>query len=391
MKRPSQKNQIRSTTKSLRRLCSIQLPLLFAMLGTLPLILERAELHAQPIYVATQEGDSVPIPHPDDSAHLWVKIQDSSYVYLQWPSGDSIASNDVSAAYSFEMAYDSAFVISYDFAECRRNSGRLKLRNWLDNRMVNANARLLNFNSGTDTFTLHTGDTLSFYRNLFWKDLLTGEQDTANYYALDSLDYTVELVRVSDSVRIATLDTIGILSNIVVGPPLIHGTHPLMTTVQYVVPASSDGVKAFIRILLFHRGNGAHWFTRMDHITIGLSARLNDSDWQHFMHLFNPQAPKIAIDQLITANSGNSDSSPMLNVVVTSGKFVITFDRESNAGRTLVCVFDASGRQLYSPYVTAGLAGSAQTEFSYPTAGVYFIALYHNGRLVRVQKMIGRE
>lgn len=347
-------------------------------------------LEAQPIYIATQNGDSVPIPHPDDSAHLWVKIQDSTYVYLrQGGSSFVIPAYDVAAAYTFEMLYDSTFLISYDFSECRYNRQRWRLRNWKNKRVVNANARLLSFNSGTDPLTLRAGDTLSFYRELTWHNLATGEQDTANYYALDSLDYTVELVRLSDSTRVATLDTIGILANQTPGPPRIHGTHPLMATVPYVVPASLDGVRAFLRVLVFHRGPGLHWFSRRDHVTMGLSRWMNDPNWQDFLNVFNPLAPKTAIDELAAGETGAAPV-PMLDVTAEPGQLIMTFDCSPTAGRTLVSVFDAAGRQLYSPYVTTGVAGSARAGYRYPSSGPYFVALYHDGRLARVRKIIVR-
>lgn len=349
-------------------------------------------LSAQPIYLQGRDGDSISIPHPADSANLWVMIEDSTYVYLrQGGSSFVIPADDVSAAYSFDMIYDSTFLISYDFAECRRNGERLTLRHWKDRRVVNANARLLSFNSTTDTFTCRVGDTLSFFRELYWKDLVTGEQDTANYYALDSLDYAVELVRLSDSTRVATVDTIGILANTTMGPPRIHGTHPLMAVVRYVVPTSLDGVKTFLRLLVLHRGSGTYWFTRTDHVTMGLSRQLNDSNWQHFLNVFNPAAPKTAIEQLETAHPTSSHSESTIQAVSNGGgRYSITFDCDPNGGRTLVGIFDAAGRQVYTPYVTVGAGGRARAEYLFGSPGAYFIALFHGDRLVGVRKVFSR-
>lgn len=176
----------------------------------------------------------------------------------------------------------------------------MKLRHWAKGRVVNANARLLSFNSTTVPFTCHAGDTLSFYRELYWKNLVTGESDTAGYYSPDSLDYAIELVRLSDSARVATLDSVGILANTTPGPPRIHGGRPLLATVRYVVPPALEGTEAFMRVLVFHRGEGPYWFTRTDRVTIGYSAHATHPDWlpywEHFLTVFNPTAPKTSVE-----------------------------------------------------------------------------------------------
>lgn len=343
--------------------------------------------NAQPIFTYGEDSTLVPIPHPDDSAHLWLRIQDSQYVYLVSARGNLRPARSIAAAYTFDMVYDSTFLVSYDFTECLKNGRHLTLKNWKKGRKVNASARLLSFNSATDTFTCRTGDTLSFYRDLYWKELASGRQDTANYYALDSLDYTVELVRLSDSARVAILDTIGILANTTMGPPRIHGMHPLMATVRYIVPQSLDGATAFIRVLVFHRGGGPHWFARTDDITFGLSNLAANPDWRVFVDLFNPLVPKISAERLTEA-AVDPSRAPRLDVVSGAGRFLMTFDCAPNSGQTLISVFDASGQQLYTPYVTTGMAGSAHAGYSYPVPGAYFIALYHDGRPVRVRKVI---
>ncbi len=337
------------------------------------------------IFVATGPSDSVMLPYPQDDPNVWALIQDSTYVYLR-QGGDPIPAEWASAAFSFDMVSDSIFLTTYEFTECSHNGARIPLRHWKDRRVANANAVLLSFNSTTDTFTVHGGDTISFYRELYWKNLMTGEQDTAAYMALDSLDYAVELVRLSDSSRVALVDSIGLLANPTEAPPRIHGMYPLMACPRYVVDQTLNGTAVFLRLLVYHRGGGPYWFTRTDHITLGASQRLAEPMWQDFATVFQPAFARLTAPQLRGASSHPAGGQPYLGVVGSpSGELNITFDNEPAAGRTVVAVFDESGRHLYSPWITTGITGRSRAAYRTDGAGIYFVALLHNGRLVALR------
>lgn len=330
------------------------------------------------------------IPSIHERPDLWVLLQDSSAMYLVSEDGhDTTNANDVTPSYTFAMDYDSLGHINYTLTEWRRNGTPLVLPTWIDGRRVNASATLLSCNSTTETFTPAAGDTLSFYRELIWKDPTTSLQDTNNYYALDSLDFAMELLRASDSARVALLDSIGILPNATPGRPRIHGAQPLMSIIRYVVPPELAGTPAFMRMLLYHRGPGPYWFTRRDGITLSWSHRLSDSSFQYYLELFG-RGSLLYKQQTLEDLAVPTPSTPRLEVAFTTAgprQAAITFDSAPD-GATALGVYDVSGHALFYPYSTPASSGTVSVGYVFPGAGSYFVGLLHGGRLVATRKII---
>jgi hypothetical protein len=269
------------------------------------------------------------------------------------------------------------------------NGERIKLAKWINDRTVNANAALLSYNSTTDTFNCHAGDTLSFYREARWRDPRTGWSDTNSYYARDSLDYAVELVRLSDSTRITLLDSIGMLPSLTPSRPVVHGMHPLMALVHYVIPSSLEGTEAFIRVRVYHRGDGEYWFTRHDWFNVALSARLQDSVWNRFIHLFSPGAPKIVTHMAEESVRAEDNSNLVVTNVAGSPRDIrIAFDGASDGGGTAIVIYDALGEALFIPYMTPGSVSSANASYHFDQPGVYFVGLLHGNHITAFKKVI---
>ncbi|HVZ40910.1 MAG TPA: hypothetical protein VHI13_16640 [Candidatus Kapabacteria bacterium] len=338
---------------------------------------------------AQAQGDSlVMIPSPDVRPDLWVMLQDSARVYLV-VDHDTMDAHGVAPSYMFSMHYDSIETIQYLLTEWRRNQTNLRLPSWIDSRVVNASATMLSFNTTTDTFTCATGDTLSFYRELWWYESMTSDQDTNNYYALDSLDYAMELVRDSDSLRAALIDSIGILPNDHPDRPRIHGTRPLIALVQYQVPAELNGVKTFMRLLLYHRGTGKYWFTRSDHYTMGASNRLQESSSRYYLDLFG-QGSTLYRTQLLETLGTRGPESPHLDVAVSVSQpshATISFASAPDGGATSIAIYDMNGRALFYPFSTPGSSGMQSVEYDFPQGGSYFVGLLHDGRLVAARRI----
>ena len=180
-------------------------------------------------------------------------------------------------AFRYAALDGSSSRISYTISGRRANQTVLRLPDWTCGQSIYAMDSSHSYNSTTETFTCSAGDTLSFYRELEWQNPMTSLQDTNNNVALDSLDFTVELVRTPDSARIALIDSIGILPNAQPDRPRIHGMRPLMALVKYIVPPELNGARAFMRMLLYHRGTGNFWFTRYDEIKPGEPMHQPDS------------------------------------------------------------------------------------------------------------------
>lgn len=324
------------------------------------------------------------IPSPQQRPDLWVMHQDSTYSYLVQGS-DTLAPDDYSPSYEYEMAYDSCHVM-YTFTECKRNGHRLTLLHWQQNRIAHAAARILSFNSRSADFPLVAGDTISFFRDTRWSDLRR-RQTTTNFQSLDSLDFAVELVRASDSARIALLDSMGYLPRFQPGPPVLHGTRPMMALGSYVVPTSIAGGDAFVRVLMYPRGSGAYHFMRRDGITIAMSEMLNHPGAtayiNSFSNFFNKRSP---------ADLAAVETAGSLKVDIAGDEARIIFRTAPNGERTAIVVYDATGAPVFSPYATTLADGEEQAViYRFPSPGLYIVGLLHDWRLVGSRKIIITE
>lgn len=354
-------------------------------------------LWTAPPAMAQESGDN-PAENPELwSPHvrpeLWENIQDSVYRLRVLPRNDTITLSGAdtvprgwfSASYEYTMVYDPACRAHFLLTEWKRNGARLRLPNWQSRRIVHSHADILGFNSRTDVFPLVAGDTLSFCREFEWANPVTNRQDTNNYFAADTLDFAVELVRRSDSTRIALLDSMGVLANTAPAAPVIYGMRPLIAKVSYVVPSSIAGDSAFMRLRLYARGSGQYHFVRRDGVTIGFSQSLNDPRTLNYLAIFGKVFTKTTVNGLEAA-----PQSPARLTVTAGGaarEITVAFSCAPDGGETAVAVYDITGRLIFSPYTSPASSGERTLVHRIPGGGVYFVALYHNGKLVRTQKV----
>ncbi len=199
---------------------------------------------------------------------------------------DTIQGWEIRPGFGFEMHYDSGHTM-YRATEFFLNGTRLWLYGWCEGKTIrDLGESALADSTRTIAFTVHTGDSIVFYRELAWFSPITLEQTPTNYYALDSLDYSVELVKVSTGVRRALLDSIGVTRRIPSGAPTIHGPRPIIAHVLYIVPAALNNDTVFIRVRPTARGGGLYNFVRTDRWGFRLTERLSSSVWQQYI-LYN--------------------------------------------------------------------------------------------------------
>jgi hypothetical protein len=324
--------------------------------------------------------------HPE----LYVQLGDSIWICRVHNSGrDTVDAEDIVQNYVFQMLNDSTSLTEYRFGETRRNGHRIPLDKWdLNSRRTTA-AAVLSYNSRTVPFVIHGGDSLSFYRELYWYNPLFNRQLSNEYYSRDTLTYAVELVEPSTETRLALLDSIGIMPNLTPATPIVHGARPIMAKVNYVVPARLDGDTAIMRVVLRNRGDGDYWFDRQDKIQIGMSRQLSVPEWQHYLSawglLLNP--PELGKSELERTTS--SSDSVILNVAIVPGTHDahITFSTAPNGATTSVVVYDARGRSLFDPYSSRATTTTADAFYHFEQSGLYIIGLIHDGGLVRTQKI----
>lgn len=312
---------------------------------------------------------------------MWVTLQDTLHLY-RMIAGDTVPPEKYSAAYSFEMVYDSVCHVNYLFTECRKNRDLLKLLHWQYNRLVHADARYLTYNSRTAAFTASAGDTISFFRELRWYHPFTQYQDTSNYFALDTLEFMAYLVNARTGAPLIRLDSIGAMPRLTVGPPAIYGMRPLMAVARTILPASFTTDSVFIGITVRAEGSGAHQFSRLDHITIGVSERLNDPFYIEYLRIFSGLYAKRNATTLTGTGGGLS-----VRQAGGSPREIIITVVDRPAGPVNISVHDAAGELVFTPYSSPAGDEPIAAHYRFDRAGAYFFVLGSGDRVLGVEKI----
>jgi hypothetical protein len=329
-------------------------------------------------------------PSRFDRPDLYVMLGDSLWLCRVTHRGrDTVDPDEFTQTYIFRMYNDSTSLTEYKFGETRRNGHRIELDKWSYNSTRTTASAVLSYNSRTMRFPIHGGDTLSFYRELYWYNPLMNRQLSNEYRSLDTLTYAVELVRPSTETRLALLDSIGIMPNPTPATPVVHGSRPIMAKVEYVVPSSFGTDTVIMRVIVRDRGEGDYWFDRSDQVAISLSKAILQPQWQQYLAawgllLWGPQVAKSDLGQATAP--GNS---AMLNIAVVPGTrdTRITFSTSPNGAPTSVVIYDALGRAVFYPYSSRAVAPTVETYYRAEQSGIYFVGLIHDGRLVRTEKI----
>lgn len=335
---------------------------------------------------AQVEYGSSALPLIDSVPGLYVDVQDG-LMWYRVRGTDTTPADRISASYQFEMAYDSTNRVNYMFTECKLNSQRLRLKGWVMNKLVGGLADLLTDSSRTESFELSTGDSISFYREFRWYNPITHVQDTSNYYALDTLDYSVELVRVSDGQRLALLDTIGILAQATPGAPVFYGTHPVMAHIKYAVPSNLNGDTAFVRIRLNARGDGDYHFMRLSTITLSASRSLLDPFFIDYLNGFGGFLSKVAVQRLLQP-AGEGEHTHLSVTTMNNRTISIAFGSEMHSGGMAISIFNELGELVFTPFSSLVPVKEHTILYQMPRNGVYFVALCKGGAIVRTQKVV---
>jgi hypothetical protein len=264
----------------------------------------------------------------------------------------------------------------------------LKLLAWNNGAAVNAPSELMSFNSRTVNTILHAGDTISFYHDVSWYNPADNKMLTTNYYALDTLEMIVHLVRAADGTPLAQLDSIGVMPRTTPGMPTIYGSKPIMALISYAVPQSLDEDSAFVGITVRAKGSGPHYFTRHDEVTVGMSERLKDARYQVYLANFGSIYAKRSLNDLMK-DAGEEGAILQVSAAPSSPRDLrIAFNGPRDGGSTTVSIYDESGDLVFYPYNSRTDATQTETSYRVPASGAYFVVLGHNGRIVKTSKTI---
>lgn len=308
------------------------------------------------------------------------------FVAIAEGGDDTIQSAKIHPGFGFEMHHDSGHTM-YRVAEFRKNNSQIWLHGWCEGKTIrDLPAEVLSDSSRTASFVVHTGDTISFFRELAWFNPWTLEQTPDGYYSLDTLDYAVELVKAVTGVRRVLLDSIGVLRKMPSGTPTIYGTRPIIDIVSYIIPPMLNGETVFIRVRLYARGGGAFNFVRTDRWGLRLSDRLTDSAWQEYLYYMGGPSSKP-----VRVTEAKENSSVRLSVTPnpSRGKIDITFDTPEDQSPVAVVIYDMDGRMLFIPKYNPQSQGLVEQAEAYiEESGTYLVALYYGKRLIRSEKII---
>lgn len=181
--------------------------------------------------------------------------------------------------------------------------------------------------------------------------------------------------------RIALLDSIGVMPCLPIGRPFIFGARPVKSFVDWVVPPSSNGVRAFIRVRVRANGAGNHDFTRVETIQRTAETRAEwASAWASYLDYITPIYGKPVADP-----GSSATPTASLRVHSAGSPEVVTLEFATNpeGGPTSVAIHDAAGRLLSTPYSSSSSDGASQrVEYRFESSGVYLVSLMHNGRPV---------
>lgn len=309
-----------------------------------------------------------------------------TFVAISEGGNDTIPSAKIRPGFGFEMHHDSGHTM-YRVAEFKKNGSQIWLHGWCEGKTIrDLSSGALSDSSRTVSFTVYTGDTITFFRELAWFNPWTMEQTPGGYYSLDTLDYAVELVKTSSGQRRALLDSIGVLKNAPIGTPTIYGTRPIIDVVKFIVPSLMNGETVFIRVRLYARGGGLYDFVRTDRWGLRLSDRLSDSAWQNYLYYMGGPSSKPVPT---VSETDNSNVRLAVSPNPSTGKINIAFDTPDDQSPVALVVYDMEGKMLFIPKYNPQSRGmTEQAEAYIEESGTYLVALYYGRRLVRSTKII---
>jgi hypothetical protein len=193
--------------------------------------------------------------------------------------------------YTFFTASDSS-KIRFQIGEFMLNRRKMFLAHWCLGRTINWSDSLnspihewtpqqLRERTMTRDVVVNPGDTIQFYRAVWWIDRLHNAVVAYRYINPDAVSYSAVL-EYGNGQRIALIDSMHFAATTHNRRPCISSWYPMLSRVRAIVPATVDsGSVVRVRINMYHHGTPATPFVRNDIYDAMESAmHLTDPTWR---------------------------------------------------------------------------------------------------------------
>ena len=288
-----------------------------------------------------------------------------------------VLSNELTPYYYYEYQQDSA-TVTYRIGEFSWNNNWLHLE-WCDQKSYNfdvqgdsarwdyTNAQLSAI-SRTHTFSVGGGDTLGFYREMFWYDKTTSSFNANHYSSADDLAFSVELVDANNGQRVMLLDSMSLQSS-GSSTPCMYVLRPVIARIGHVVPSNVSSFDGYVRVNLYSSNSTDNAFIRTDDLTLALSkSHLDDAGWKQYA---SNVAAANNCNQSCSFGVSSQSSPRQIQVTVNTGQTAV--DR--------IDVVDINGNLVQS----TSLPTTSPFTVSLGSSGIYIVPGYKNGAVVCTQ------
>lgn len=282
----------------------------------------------------------------------------------------------ITPGYWYGITYEHTCYIRYQIAEFKNNGKKIYLENWCYQQNRNDRSpEELNNESRTETFTVNTNDKIGFFREFFWET--KNGKNKFDYFAIDNLSWSVELIDATTQEILCVLDAISIEKSYSPSVPIIANSRPLGATAEYNVPEKFAGKSVFIRVNPSVIGESGIPLTRSDLLCSALSELYYNPNY--FQNLKNAQAQKEVASVSFSENVNTEGLSVSPNP--SSGEVSLSLKNVDNNSQLKYSIYNSAGQLI-------DIIPTEQNKYMFAQDGIYFVAATVNGKNISNQKVV---
>lgn len=298
----------------------------------------------------------------------------------------SLSADLLSAEFQFMCLTDS-FVVRSMFTEFSSNGEQLRLAHWCYDRCVcvgadtqyacNWTLRDLHDRSTTRPFMVRLGDTLRFFRSIYWYDRFTDELESRRFSSDATWSYSVDLVDIQSGQNIQQLDTMSIRHLGETDHACRYSWFPAASIVSRVVDHSviPDGLtprQTCIRVRVYLDGEDAHSIHRCDQVGfLQSSSTLQSIGWAHYSE---------SVAELELCNKSKDCG---LNVQVLPSQAISIALNTSTQQPDRISIADVYGNVVFTRAATL----SDEIVNVNLSSGLYIVSSYRDGTVLCTNKV----